>query len=149
MSFFGNKSGKLEKKITGEKKLSDKKTGKEAMDDKSIIPQLYYITNDYKTSYLGIEKVNDESAYKIKVTKPSGKVSSEYYSTKTGLLLREESTETEGGQEVSITLDYTDYRKVGTLMFPFGFTQSVSGQDLVFKVTDMKINEGVTDADFK
>ena len=85
----------------------------------------------------------------IKITKPSGKVTSEYYSAKTGLLLREESTETEGGQEFTVTTDYSDYQKVGTLMFPMSFTQSVSGQDLVFKLSDMKINEGVTDADFK
>ncbi|MFT3908456.1 MAG: insulinase family protein [Ferruginibacter sp.] len=133
----------------GKKTDMDTTEVKEAMDDKSIVPQLYYISNDYKTSYLGVEKVNDENAYKIKVTKPSGKVTSEYYSTKTGLLLREESTETEGGQEMSVTMDYSDYRKVGTLMFPFAFTQSVSGQELAFKVTEMKINEGVTDADFK
>ncbi|MEO6670598.1 MAG: insulinase family protein [Ferruginibacter sp.] len=122
---------------------------REAMDEKGIIPQVYYITNDFKTSYLGVEKVNDENAYKIKITKPSGKVTTEYYSTKTALLLREESTESEAGQEYAVTTDYSDYQKVGALMLPMSFTQSVAGQDLVFKLSDMKINEGVTDADFK
>ncbi|MEO8771807.1 MAG: insulinase family protein [Ferruginibacter sp.] len=122
---------------------------KEAMDEKGIIPQVYYITNDYKTSYLGVEKVNDQNAYKIKITKPSGKVSTEYYSTKTALLIREESTETAGGEETAVIVDYSDYQKVGTLLFPLTITQSAGGQDLVFKFSDVKINEGVTDADFK
>src|SRR6185369_13791069 len=66
----------------GKKEDMDTTAVKEAMDEKGIIPQVYYITNDYKTSYLGVDKVNDEKAYKIKITKPSGKVSTECYSMK-------------------------------------------------------------------
>jgi hypothetical protein len=73
------------------------------MDDKGVIPQLYYISADYKTDYLGLGKVGDENCYKLKVIKPSDKTVVEYYSTKTGLLLKDESTESEGGQEMNIS----------------------------------------------
>lgn len=134
----------------GQKKDYDTSEVKEAMDDKAIIPQLYYITNEYKTSYLGIEKANGEDAYKIKITKPSGKVSTEYYSMKTSLLIREESSEKEkDGSETSVSTDYSDYRKVGAVMFPFAETQNQGEMQFVITIKEIKVNEGVSDGDFK
>ncbi len=134
----------------GQKKDMDEKEIKESLDDKGVIPQLYYITADYKTDYLGLGKVGDENAYKLKVIKPSGKTVVEYYSTKTGLLLKDESTVSgEGGQEAPFTTEYADYRKVGTLMFPFKITQTVGEQEFTMDMTEIKVNEGVTEADFK
>lgn len=145
-SFDGTKGFQAQ---MGQKKEMDEKEIKEGQDDKALIPQLFYISNDYKTSYIGIGKVGDESAYKIKITKPSGKVSTEYYSTKTSLLLREESTSVADGVETPESTDYADYRKVGTLMFPFTITQAQGEQEFPLKIKEIKINEGVTDADFK
>ncbi len=133
----------------GQKKDYDDTEVKEALDDKGVIPQLYYISADHKTDYLGLGKVGSEDAYKLKVVKPSGKTSVEYYSTKTGLLLREESTEKIGEQEMTVSVDFADYRKVGTIMLPFSMTQTAGEQEFQMTVTDAKINEGVTDADFK
>lgn len=133
----------------GQKKDFEEKDIKESLDDKAVIPQLHYISNDYGTTYLGTGKVGGEAAYKIKVTKPSGKVTVEYYSIKTGLLLREESTLTEGTEEYSQTFDFSNYKKVGNYMLPFTITQSIAGQEMEMNITDIKINEGVTDADFK
>ena len=64
----------------GQKNEMDEKEIKEAKDDKGLIPQLFYLSADYKLAYLGIEKIGDENAYKLKVTKPSEKVVVEYYS---------------------------------------------------------------------
>lgn len=133
----------------GQKKEMDEKEIKEAQDDKAVIPQLFYITNDYKTSYLGTGKIGEEDAYKLKITKPSGKVTVEYYSTKTGLLLREESTSSQGGQETPVTVDFSNYKKAGNVMFPHTIAQSAGEQEMIMNVTEIKVNEGVTEADFK
>jgi zinc protease len=117
---------------------------KEKQDERGVVNQLFYNSADFKTSYLGIDKVNGEDAYKLKITKPSGKVSIEYYGTKSGLLLKEEST----GAEGVTTVEYADYRKVGNVMLPFQITQS-GEQTMVMKVTEYKTNEGVTEEDFK
>ena len=122
---------------------------REAMDDKALIPQVNYISNDYKMSYMGLEKVGGDDAYKLKITKPSGKVVTEYYATKTGLLVKEETTEMANGNEVPVSTEYSDYRKVGKLMFPFAITQMQGPQELPIVIKEIKINEGVTDADFK
>ncbi len=123
---------------------------KAAMDDKGVIPQLYYVSSaDYKTDYLGTGKVDDEETYRLKVLMPSGKLSVQEYSIKTGLLLREENTSKENGQDMVETVDYKDYKKVGNIMLPFEITRNTAGQEFTVKYSDFKLNEGVTDADFK
>ncbi len=132
----------------GQKAEMDEKEIKEAKDDKFIIGQLGYISADYQLSYLGLGKVGEEECYKLKVVAPSGKTSVEYYAVKSGLLLRTESTVDAQGTEMTITVDMKDYRKVGAIMIPYSVTQSVGEQEFTMNMTDVKINEGVTDADF-
>jgi hypothetical protein len=110
---------------------------------------LSYIGADFSTSYLGTGKVGNEDAYKLKVTKPSGKTSVEYYSMKTSLLLREESSATTPQGEMTITTDYSNYKKVGNILFPFTITQIIGEQEIVMNASEIKVNEGVTEADFK
>jgi predicted Zn-dependent peptidase len=133
----------------GQKKEMDEKEIKENQDDKGIIPQLFYISNEFQLSYLGTGNAGGEECYKLKVTKPSSKVTVEYYSIKTGLLLREESTVDAGGTEMTISVDYSDYRKVGNVLFPFSATQTAGEQEFPMIISEIKVNEGVTEADFK
>ncbi|MEN9964891.1 MAG: hypothetical protein RL582_1986, partial [Bacteroidota bacterium] len=133
----------------GQKADLEAKEIKEAQDDKGVIPQLYYISNDHQTSYLGIGKVGDQDVYRLKIVKPSGKVSVENYSIKTGLLVRDESTTDQGGQEMTLFVDYADYRKTGNVLLPYKITQSVGEQEFGMNISTIKINEGVTDADFQ
>jgi hypothetical protein len=46
------------------------------------------------------------------------------------------------------TNSYLDYREVKGVKVPFNLVQNV-GFELNIKMTDVKINEGVSDADFK
>ena len=43
--------------------------------------------------WAGIEKVGNNDAYKIKVTSPSGRTSTEYYDATTGYLVKEDKTQ--------------------------------------------------------
>ena len=121
---------------------------KEYQDDKGVIPQLFYLSPDYTLSYLGTEKVAGEDAYKLKVTKPSGKVTLEYYSTKSGLLLKDESSSTQEGQEITTITEYKNYQKAGNLLLPFTITQQAGQMEFNMQVKEAKINDGVTEADF-
>jgi predicted Zn-dependent peptidase len=133
-----------------QKKEFDEQEIKEARDEKGVIPQLFYATDTaYKTNYLGTGKVGDEETYRLNVTMPSGKISLQEYSTKSGLLLKEESTSTEEGQEVTETIEYKNYVKAGAIMLPSEITRTVAGQEIPFKFSEYKLNEGVTEADFK
>ncbi len=122
---------------------------KEMNDEKGVIPQLYYTSADYKMDYVGAGTLNSEATYRLKVTMPSGKVSVQQYSAKTGLLLQEETTTKVGDQDVPVTILYADYRKEGNVMFPHSITRSTGEQELALKINSIKINEGVTEDDFK
>ena len=131
------------------KDLTDKEI-KEALDDKAIIPQLYYITDTaYKTNYLGVGKVDDEDSYRLQVLMPSGRTSVQEYSVKTGLLLKEETTTAQEGADVPMTIEYKNYKKTGALLLPTEISRTAGGQEIPFKYKEIKLNEGVTDADFK
>jgi zinc protease len=118
---------------------------KEALDEKTIFPQLSYSSKEY----VGKGKVSDEETYRLKVTFPSGRVSVQHYSTKTGLLLQEETTSKQGDVDAVVVTDYKDYKKVGNLLIPHSIIRTIEGQEIPFKFADIKLNEGVTDADFK
>ena len=120
------------------------------MDEKGIIPQLFYITDpEYKLDYLGIGKVNDENTYRLKVLMPSGKTSIQEYGIQSGLLLKEETTSVQEEADIPMTIEYKNYKKAGTLLLPTEVTRNVGGQEIPFIYKDIKLNEGVTDADFK
>lgn len=134
----------------GQKKEMTAEEIKSAQDEKGIIAQLYYIADAaYKTDYLGTGKVEEEPTYRLKVVLPSGNVCIQDYSIKTGLLLQEENTSKAAGEERVEIVAYKNYQKVGAVLLPFEITRNAGGQEFTVKLSDFKLNEGVTDADFK
>ncbi|MCH5599612.1 hypothetical protein [Niabella ginsengisoli] len=133
----------------GQKKEMDAEMAANYSDNKGIFEQQFYNTDGYKLSTPTVEKVNGEDAYKITVTKPSGKTSTEYYSVNTGLLVRMESKMEAAGQEMEQTMDFGNYTTVAGVKVPGTMSQSVMGQSFEMTMSNYKVNEGVTDEDFK
>ena len=147
-SVFDGKSG-FQQQGPKKKDLTEKEV-KEAMDEKGVIPQLYYITSaDYKTDYLGTGKVGDEDTYRLKVVMPSGRTSIQEYAIKTGLLIKEETTAIQGDTEMPVIIEYSNYKKTGALLLPTEITRNAGGQEIPLKYKEIKLNEGVTAGDFK
>ncbi|MGN7989141.1 insulinase family protein [Pedobacter sp. 22226] len=124
----------------------------EKKDDKGYGSQLYYATDGTKIESAGTAKVGTADAFKLNITSPSGKKKTEYYDTKSGLLLKEESTSTKGTVEVSQSTEYSNYKKVGDVLFPFNLAQSVStvqgSQEFSIVIKDIKINPPLKAEDF-
>jgi hypothetical protein len=91
----------------------------------------------------GIEPINGSDAYAIK----NGKTTL-YYDVKTGLKVLTSTTAERNGQKMTSTIAYSDYKDVKGIKVPFNIVMS-QGRDIEIKVTDVKINEGVSDADFQ
>ncbi|HLA55741.1 MAG TPA: pitrilysin family protein [Flavobacterium sp.] len=91
----------------------------------------------------GIESINGNDAYIIK----NGK-STIYYDVNSGLKVSESKTVEKGEQKMTVTTTYSDYRDVKGVKIPYEMVIN-QGIDLDFKMTSVKINEGVTDADFE
>ena len=91
-----------------------------------------------------IEAVEGEDAYVLKIS-DSKKI---YYSTSTGLKIKEVTVQEAQGQTVESSILYKDYKDVSGVQFPFTLSQSFGPQTIDFKVVEVKVNEGVSDADF-
>jgi zinc protease len=103
------------------------------------------LTFDTKTDLVltGIEPINGSDAYALK----NGDETL-YYDVKTGLKIADSNTRDQGGKKVTMMTYYNDYKDVKGLKFPFNIIKNV-GIELDIKIADVKINEGVSDADFK
>ena len=92
----------------------------------------------------GIENVNGSDAYAIK----NGDVTM-YYDVKTGLKVSQsEEVEVAPGQKMTIATPYSDYRDVKGVKIPYKTSLNI-GIEIELTVSEVKINEGVTDADFQ
>ena len=91
----------------------------------------------------GIEMMDGKDVYVL----VDGKTT-RYYDVTTGLKVAESQTIEQGTQKMTQTTSYDDYRKVKDIKIPYKMSMNV-GIDIELNVTDVKINEGVTDADFK
>ena len=104
-----------------------------------------------KVSVTGIKKIGDEEAYVVKFEVKDGTDYTEYYSTKTFLLLRHDGVEVSSTseQQVPFSAIYSDYRSVDGVMLPFKtVSNSVSQGDIVTTVRSVKQNVAVDDKIF-
>lgn len=140
---FNGESGYIEqqgqlKELT-EEEIGDRKS------EFTIIPELYYDLS--KVSLESITTIDGNDAYKIKVT--DGKNESfRYYNVKTGFLSRIETTEETQGQSLTQIIDYGNYSPINGVLFPHSQTIQSGPQIFNFNITNIKVNEGVSDADF-
>ena len=120
-------------------------TGEELKDmqaDATTFKELALLT-DKDVTLTGIENINGADAYAIK----NGK-STLYYDVKTGFKVAEAKEMEQAGQKMTQTTYYQDYKDVKGLKFPYKTIMNV-GIEIELTTSEVKINEGVTDADFK
>lgn len=116
---------------------------KEAQASAKMFDELEDLKNAATFELSGIETFNGEEAYVLKKDKETV-----YYSVASGLKIAASETMEAQGQTVEMTTSYKDYKEVKGIKFPHTFTMPMLG-GAEFKVSEIKINEGVTDADFK
>lgn len=124
--------------VQGQRKDMSEDELKEAKAESSPFPEVNYLNGGVTLEK--IEKVDGENAYKVKVDETT----SIYYSVETGLKIKETKSSPMGSQSTF----YADYKEVGGIMFPFKISQTMGPRKFDFIVKDLKVNEGVTDADF-
>jgi predicted Zn-dependent peptidase len=91
----------------------------------------------------GIETMNGNDAYAI----INGKTTL-YYDIKSGLKVAEVKTMEQEAANMTQTTTFGDYREVKGVKVPFSIVQNI-GFELDIKMSEIKINEGVSDTDFE
>ncbi|MEF8983465.1 MAG: pitrilysin family protein [Bacteroidales bacterium] len=108
---------------------------------------LNYNELDVELELRGIESVEGEKAYEIRVTNPAGQVHYDYYSIDTGLKIQTKSTQQTQQGEVTTIQKFSDYKTVNGVKFPY--TIEISGmRSMTLKIDNYKVNEGIDSSVF-
>lgn len=128
-------------------------TGKK-LDDARIASD-FYTPLEWKRRFKAAEvkrtaKVGDEDAYVVVFTPEKGNAVTSYYSAKTFLLLRQDTTETVGPINIPVTEKFSDYRSVDGVMVAFTrVSNTVTMGDVVLKVREVKFDTPVPEDVFR
>ena len=117
----------------------------EQASQKGLFPEAHYTADEIEL--MSLSDLEGTDVYKIKVKGVSE--SFRYYDANSGLLLREEATEEAQGQSITTITVHSDYRAVDGVMIPFGRKITAGPQVFGFNASEVVVNSGVTEADFK
>ncbi len=117
---------------------------KNLKEESAPFPELNYLAAG-GIELEGTEVIGDKSAYKVKIT--DGKTA--FYDTETGLKVQEVNVAEVQGQQMQSTFNFEDYKEVSGILFPFKLIRTVGPQSFEFIFSDIKVNEGVSAADFE
>ncbi|HEV7891133.1 MAG TPA: serine hydrolase [Pyrinomonadaceae bacterium] len=128
-------------------------TGKKLEDAR--IASDFYSPLDWKRLFKTAEvkratKVGEEDAYVVVFTPEKGNAVTNYYSAKTFLLLRQDTTQTAGPINIPVTEKFSDYRPVDGVMVAFTrVSTTVTMGDIVLKVREVKFDAPVPEDVFR
>ncbi len=125
-----------QKKVLEGKELSD-------MKESAILFNETLLATKAGVTVTGIEPLNGNDAYTV-----VDGTTTYFFDVKTGLKLAESTTDEKAGQKMTRVTYFNDYRAVKGVKVPFNTILNV-GIELDIKMTDVKINEGVSDLDFQ
>ena len=141
---FDGKAGYTEQ--MGRKIPMEEKDVNDKQSEKGLFPELYLDPANVELE--SFTDIDGTEVYKVKVT-TNGQNSYRYYDVKTGYLLRTEETKEAQGQSITTSIDYSNYKEVNGVIMPNSWKMTAGPQVLQFDFTEIKINEGVTEEDFK
>ncbi|EAY29266.1 outer membrane lipoprotein-sorting protein [Microscilla marina] len=102
-----------------------------------------YKKRGHKIAFKGKQRVKGQDCYKLLVTKKDGQQVAFCIATQSYMILKVESIREETGTKV--TRYYTDYKKVGGVMFAHKITGVTEGTKFDITIKSIKINEPIND----
>lgn len=118
--------------------------------DALIFPLKDYQELGYILKLVGVEASGEEDVYQIDITDPLGNSSSQYFSSKTGLLLKTiHRIQAPDGQEYIQASDILAYQEVSGVKIPSRIVQTVGPQRLELTASELKINSDLKKSLFK
>ncbi|UMB59345.1 insulinase family protein [Lutibacter sp. A80] len=105
------------------------------------------LLNNESSKLAGIESLDGKDAYVIS-TKGEIVSTDIYFDVETGLKVKEVQTVSMGGQTQKSEATYSDYKEFNGVKFAGTKIGSLGPQKVEFKLTDAKVNEGVSEEDF-
>lgn len=149
MVFDGSAGSKSGMQVPGGTQPLEGEDLAEAKEQAKFFPEMSYLSDDYQLELTSMTNVDGTPAYVVKVTGPTDETTTEYYSAESGLKIKEESTQESPQGPITISTSYSDYKAVNGVQYPHQMTQDVGPQKINMTVTDIKINSGISNEEFK
>lgn len=106
-------------------------------------PLMDWKAKGHAVELAGTEAVEGADAFKLKLTRKSGKVEYFYLDTETFLTVKQEAKRTVRGTEVETESYLSDYKEVEGLMVPYAMSQGMKGHERRQAMTFEKIEVNV------
>ena len=124
----------------------DDETKKQLSEGTQIFPELSFGNAGYTTALAPmIDNINNTNVYVVNITTPAGTKIKEAFDVKTGYKTEQSST----AGETTTTYDYSDYKEVSGIMFPYTQHLLTMGQTIDLAIEEIKVNSGLGDDEFK
>ncbi len=145
----------MKQKFNGESGYSEQQGMKQPMEgdqlalkksESSLFPELTYSSDSVALDAL--TSIDGKDVFKVKVTN-NGKDVFRYYDAESGLLVRTEVEVESQGRTVKSISDFSNYSEVNGVKFPYYQSIKSGPQTILMNFTNVKVNEGVSDADFE
>ncbi len=111
--------------------------------------ELMYNEMGYKLMLNGIENIDGVEAYAISIETPEGDKKTHYFAVETSLKVRELEVKDAGDRSITEISDYSDYKEVDGIMFPYSMTVTgMMPMPLQMNVSEIKVNSGIDESVF-
>jgi hypothetical protein len=96
-----------------------------------------------KVETTGVETAEGEECYKVLLTPAAGKPETQFYSKKSGLLVKTTATAASPMGEISVEVTVSEYKNFGGVLMPTRSKQRAGGQELEVSVSNVGVNEAL------
>ena len=96
-----------------------------------------------KVETTGVETAEGEECYKVVMTPATGKPETQFFSRKSGLLVKTAATAASPMGEISVEVTVSDYKVFGGVLMPTRSKQKAGGQELEISVSGVGVNEAI------
>ena len=114
-----------------------------------MFPELFYHHLPYTLTLEGVEKLNGERVYVVKIINPAGTSQKEYFSAESGLKIRTITSQDTPQGPFETIIDYLKYEESGGVLFPFEMNQQAGPQSINIKVVKLDTQTPVSGEVFK
>lgn len=143
---FDGTKGKMTQ--MGQDQLIEGEGAKALEAQSNIIGEVVYLTDLGKLTYMGKESLDGVECHKLKVLNAGGEAE-EFYEVVSGFKKRQINEVESPMGKMKITIDYADYKQVGSVKFPHTLKQDMGMMAFELKASDIKVNSGLVDTLFE
>jgi hypothetical protein len=117
---------------------------KRSLDDLDLQGNLIdYKAKGHTVEFIGNEEVEGTDCYKIKLTRKNSGTQTLFIDPASFLVVRQVNKTNVSGQEIESTVDFSDYRSIDGLMFPFYYQFSNDIIQLATVIVNPVIDENI------